>query len=407
MAANRRGGDDDTYASFEARIDPDGEHRRLATGMALLTAGPSGWLMERLGIERDTIDNARAAPDRFAQLVNGLEAVARTLARHGWIAFGAIPSDAYQQAAQLARNGDVEAAESLLVETWEERLDMALHPLLYLYEDQDRRPIGHARMVLMREALDNYRDGRYASAITLTISQIDGIVYDMTGSDAKSFFASGRKASHLTDQQTIPGHPAGLAVLGALFTKDRKHTSLEGDLRRHAIVHGRELAYGTKTNAIKTFVALSAVIEWARPTAAAETQRLQSEREQRYAGSDELDEWGRRLDRRGFDRVQRALEKIELYQHGRFSRAGYAADVRQLEMNNEFWSIPGIELQVSADGQSFRAWAPTDGGITFGVAGREGEQIGWRYQGQNPPPTDVLVGNAWRHLLKDEPHPDW
>lgn len=406
MAAIRRD-DDDTFASFEARIDPDGEHRRLATGMALLITGPGGWLMERLGIERDTIDNARAAPDRFAQLVNGLEAVARTLAPHGWIAFGAIPSDAYQQAAQLARNGDVEAAESLLVETWEERLDMALHPLLYLYEDQDRRPFGHARMVLMREALDNYRDGRYASAITLTISQIDGIVYDMTGSDAKSFFASGRKAAHLTDQQTIPGHPAGLAVLGALFTKDRKHTSLGGDLRRHAIVHGRELAYGTKTNAIKTFVALFAVIEWAKPIAAAETQRLQSEREQRYAGSEGLDEWGCRLDRRGFDRVQRALEMIELYQHGRFSRAGYAADVRQLEMKNEFSSIPGIELEVSADGQSFRAWAPTDGGIIFGVAGREGEQIGWRYQGQNPPPTDVLVGSAWRHLLKDEPHPDW
>jgi hypothetical protein len=395
------------HPSFQERLDPGGEHKRLADGAGLLATGPVGWLMRKLGVEEDTLEAARNAPDRYAQLVNNIEDVANLLAPLGWIAFGAIPSDRYQEAAQLVADGDSEAAESVLTDAWEDRLDFALGPLLSLYADQTRRRIGHERGLLVREAIEGYKDGRYASAITLTLTQIDGIVYDMTGKDAKSFFASGRKATHLTDDKTIAGHPSGLVVLSALFTKDRKQTTLDGELRRHGIVHGRELGYDTKRNAIKTFVALFAVVEWAAPIDAAETERLELEREERYAGSDEMDEWGCRLDRRGFDSVQNALTTIQLYQNARFSRAGYASDVRELEANEEFSSIPDIEMVISADGRCFRVWAPTEGGIFFGVAGHDGEQIGWRYQGTTPPSADFLTDPEWRHLLKDEPHRDW
>jgi hypothetical protein len=284
----------------------------------------------------------------------------------GWIAFGAMPTEDYKRAARLVDDGDSDAAEELLVSAWDQRLELALQPLKFLYEDQSRWAIGHGRLVIMREALENYADERYASAVTLTLSQIDGIVYDMSGKDARSFFASGAKAAHLTDEHTLAGHPNGLVVLARLFNKDRRQTSVEGDLRRHGIIHGRELEFGTKSNAIKTFVALFAVIEWARPIAEAETARLRSEREERYAGSEETDEDGRRLDRRGFERVQRALTTIELYQQARFDRAGYARDVRELEANDELSSIPGIQMMCSVDGRSFRAWALTEGGIVFG-----------------------------------------
>jgi hypothetical protein len=393
--------------NYEARVDPDGSHRRLSNGMALLASGPGGWVLKKLGVDAETLASARAAPARFAELVGGLETVAQTLAPLGWIAFGAMPTEEYQRAARLAAAGDSDAAEELLMSAWEQRLELALQPLRFLYEDESRSAIGHGRLVIMREALENYAAGRYASAVMLTLSQIDGIVFDMTGKDARSFFASGAKAAHLRDEQTLAGHPSGLAVLARLFNKDRRQTSVEGDLRRHGIMHGRELEFGSKRNAIKTFVALFSVIEWARPIAETQTARLRSEREQRYAGSEETDEDGRRLDRRGFDRVQRALETIELYQHTRFDRAGYARDARELEANDEFSSITGIEMTVSSGGQSFRAWAPTEGGIVFGVAGERGDQIGWRYQGSCPPPEDVSGHPGWRHLLEDEPHPDW
>ena len=294
-----------------------------------------------------------------------------------------------------------------MVSAWDERLELSLQPLKFLYEDQSQWAIGHGRLVIMREALEDYAEGRYASAVMLTLSQIDGIVHDMTGKDARSFFASGAKAAHLTDHDTLAGHPSGLAVLARLFNKDRRTTSVDGDLRRHGIIHGRELEFGSKRNAIKTFVALFSVIEWARPIAAAETGRLKSEREDHYAGSEETDEEGRRLDRRGFDRVQRALTTIELYQQARYGRTGYARSVRELEAKDEFSSIPGIQMVCSADGRSFRAWAPTEGRIIFGIAGELGEQIGWRYQGASPPLENIKGNPEWRHLLKDEPHPDW
>ncbi len=256
---------------YETRVDPDGSQRRLMDGMALLASGSGGRLMRKLGVDAEAIESARAAQRQFADLVGGLQTVADTLAPLGWIAFGAMPTEEYVRAAQLVQDGNNEAAEGLLVSAWQERLELALQPLKFLYEDESQRAIGHGRLVIMREAINDYEDERYASAVMLTLSQIDGIVYDMTGKDARSFFASGVKTAHLTDQDTLAGHPSGLAVLARLFSKDRRSTSVDGELRRHGIIHGRELEYGTKRNATKTFVALFSLIEWARPIAAAQT----------------------------------------------------------------------------------------------------------------------------------------
>jgi hypothetical protein len=78
---------------YEARLDPDGSHRRLTDGMALLASGPGGWLMKKLGVDAEAIESARAAPQQFEDLVGGLETVADTLVPLGWIAFGAMPTE--------------------------------------------------------------------------------------------------------------------------------------------------------------------------------------------------------------------------------------------------------------------------------------------------------------------------
>jgi hypothetical protein len=72
-------------SDYETRVDPDGTHRRLTEGMALLTTGPGGWLMKKLGVDAEMIESARAAPKQFADLVGGLETVAETLAPLGWM----------------------------------------------------------------------------------------------------------------------------------------------------------------------------------------------------------------------------------------------------------------------------------------------------------------------------------
>jgi hypothetical protein len=57
-------------------------------------------------------------------------------------------------------------------------------------------------------------------------------------------------------------------------------TEVSGRLLRHGIVHGRELAYGTRANSTKAFAALLALIVWAQPIARnrLERQRQESER---------------------------------------------------------------------------------------------------------------------------------
>lgn len=64
-------------------------------------------------------------------------------------------------------------------------------------------------------------------------------------------------------------------------------------------------------------MALAAFVEWAQPIAAARMRAKQAELEARYAGSDEIDQDGRRLDRRGFADVKKRLMRTLTYQWGR------------------------------------------------------------------------------------------
>jgi hypothetical protein len=68
----------DVHASFQERLDPNGEHRQLMAAMTALSSRPGAWLMRRLGIEQNTLEEERAAPQRFAQLMEGLDEVADT-----------------------------------------------------------------------------------------------------------------------------------------------------------------------------------------------------------------------------------------------------------------------------------------------------------------------------------------
>ena len=44
--------DSEKHPSFQERLDPGGEHKRLADGAGLLATGPVGWLMRKLGVRR-------------------------------------------------------------------------------------------------------------------------------------------------------------------------------------------------------------------------------------------------------------------------------------------------------------------------------------------------------------------
>ena len=183
---------------------------------------------------------------------------------------------------------------------------------------------------------------------------------------------------------------------------------MDGELRRHGILHGRELGYDTLRNSTKVFVALFSVVEWAQPLGRTKAEQLAREEEERYAGSQEQDEFGRRLDRRGFEDAQNALTKLAQYQCGHFKHRGmYETCLEDLDKADGLPAISGLELETAADRQSYRAWMPTKTDVVFGVAGAGGKFEGWKYVGERPPPVDVSDSDVWRHDIDDMPHDDW
>jgi hypothetical protein len=394
-------------------MDPDGEIATLTTGMCALSWGPVGALLKHAGLfDDETLKFARSVQSQYDELTQGPSEIAENLAPLGWIAFGGTPAEEYREAARLASEGDHETAEELLTKTWnsDDRLRWAVTRINSIYSggDESWRMIGHHRRRQLDEALESHHDERYASAIGIVLPQIDGIVHDLTGKAAKSFFASGPKAKHLQDDETIAGHPDGLEVLGRLFNKDRRSTTVDGELRRHGILHGRELGYDTLRNSTKVFVALLSVIEWAQPLGRVKAEQLAREEEERYAGSQERDEFGRRLDRRGFEDAQSALTKLAQYQYGHFKHQGmYETCLEDLDKPDGLPAISGLELETAADRQSYRAWMPTKTDVVFGVAGAGGKFEGWKYVGEGPPPLGVPDSDVWRHDIEDLPHDDW
>jgi hypothetical protein len=397
---------------YKDRMDPGGEIDALTKGIQALSHGPVGWLLKHAGaLDEEALDLARTAHSQYDELIQLPSEVAVNLAPLGWIAFGTAPAEEYREASRLAARGEGEAAEALLTKTWndDDRLSWAITRIKSLYSGNESiRAIGHQRWKQLAEALENHRHERYASAICIVLPQIDGIVHDLTGQAAKSFFASGAKAKHLHDDETIAGHPDGLAVLARLFNKDRRSTTVEGELRRHGILHGRELGYDTLRNSTKVFVALLSVIEWAQPLAVAKAKVLIREEEERHAGSKARDEFGRRLDRRGFEEAQNTLMKLAQYQFGHFKRRGaYETRLEDLDKPEGLPAVEGLVLDTSADRQRYRAWMTTETGVVFGIAGTEGSFEGWKYVGESVPPPDVLGSGSWRHDIEDMPHDDW
>lgn len=408
----RRVRDPDTMTvNYIERLDPGGRTAELSAEFAPLASGPVTALLRRRGVDDETLATLRAAPRTYKSFAEDLDRIASTLAPIGWIAFNQAPHAEYRAAALLAEAGDTEEAEQLLVDVWNEldRLDHLLSRVGTVHVgDPEQDVLGAARFELLREALAAHRAELFGPAITTVLSQIDGIVFDMTGKDARSFFATGRKASHLIDEKTLAGHPSGLTVLAALFCKDAKTTQHSGRLMRHGIVHGRELGFNTLMNSTKAFVALLAVIEWAQPRARELADDRRRAEEERWAGSDEVDERGRRRDRRGFLEAKKLLHRLSYCQHGFFIRHGsYCADLKRLDPGGPLGSLDAPALTVEVDGRSFFGWIRTPSGWVFALAGRDGDSAHYEFAGPTPPSGPPGGAEEWRHSATEIGPPDW
>lgn len=411
---------DDAPPSRADRLDPDGTLRRDADGLASV-AKYLGWFLRASGLDKDTIRAARAAPAEIHSLLAATESSATALAPLGWIPFEYSPS-AYMEAARLVDAGENEAAEELIIERWNENdaisLRRSVHRVSSLYrdataeyDDRDAPDIGHARALLIDEAIENHREGRYASAITMALTQIDGIVSDFSA-EGKPFFNKDHKTggprATIVDAGTLAGHPEALTALHRLLTQTCPTTETSGRLLRHGIMHGRELGFGNLRNSTQALATLLMIIAWAEPIARARLDDAAAERERRWTGSTERDAHGRRRDRRGFGQAKDSVETLARLQDIRYGRDGrYAESVETIDPDGVLRDMfIGADTTCTVDGEAYIVWAVAETDYVFAQSNREGRDHGWQYA-DDPLPTEPGPGDGWHSVLDEATHPDW
>ena len=408
MASN----DSDNPRSYQERLDRDRELGKALDGMAELDSALGRMLLG--GALPPEFHELRA---QYEQLM-AVDWIADALSPLGWVLFGGAPLDEYRQAAKLAEQGHQAEAEQVLVDVWNEddRLKWPLHRVRQLYlGDREREELGEHRQRLLFKALDHHRAGAYEASIPIVLAQMDGVCADLTGRDGGNFFVRDAD-TYVTDDQTLAGHPAGLPVLSRLFRTSSMKTRASGDVGRHVVMHGRELAYDTLANSTKCFVALFTLIEWGQAIASARAAAEAEERVVRYTGDTGVGEDGRRLDRRSFDEAKQLLIHAHALQGAYYRRhRRYTADRATLdpgrtldsyELFNGARSLQ-LVLHVAEDGQRHHVWVRTVTGFVLGLADRDGEWVRWTYAGEESPEGGLGTGADWRLPATDPALPDW
>jgi len=130
-------------------------------------------------------------------------------------------------------------------------------------------------------------------------------------------------------------------------------------------------------------------------------EREKQDRLVRYAGSQETDAEGRRLDRRKFEETINALRWLATCQMGWYRWEGrYRDDLLERILDNDFtqFGLPkesGITMRVSEDGQSWYAWRRTVSGWCFAIGASGPPPNQWTYDGPEPPNGFPGKDPAW------------
>jgi hypothetical protein len=138
------------------------------------------------------------------------------------------------------------------------------------------------------------------------------------------------------------------------------------------------------------------VAEFQKSRRAVERAAIEEQKRlRRYAGSDETDAEGRRLDRREFKETIKALRWLATCEEGWYYNKDhegprYRADLLEA-LGNDFFSgyglpsDPGITMKVSKNGHAWYAWRRTVTGWCFAIGAASPPPDQWEYDGPEPP----------------------
>jgi hypothetical protein len=219
----------------------------------------------------DLTDADVATERALVSMVATLRA-SRLLGRYGWtVSDSQLTGQIYATAVAMVESGaDASSIDEYMTSAWseEKRIRRSFGPLFQLLPPGDEAfAIMEARRDLLEQAVDHHERGEYSASILIVFTQIDGLAFDVRGRGKGAF--QGATADTFLDDVTVAGLPDNLRTVWKIMTGHQGTSTASGVLSRHAILHGREVAYATKANSTKAFALLRSIIEWLQPQAAA------------------------------------------------------------------------------------------------------------------------------------------
>ncbi|WP_104125740.1 hypothetical protein [Cryobacterium sp. Y57] len=350
-------------------------------------------------------------------LVGEIEHALTELVPRGWAVFN-MQTAIVNQAVNLVISGEGDMADELLADQW----DSSTHRTKRVCDrvsamgtsDATLHNLFQQRARLLRQARKQHDREEYAASIQMVHSQIEGIATDVTAN--KKFFSSvtSRQADVVNRAQLV-SIEASLAALRSPYIAAVEETQADGSISRHAVAHGRELAYDTRVVSAKAWSLLDAIVEWALPLAREEADTRRARRQTEAAGSVDVDESGRRIDDREFSETCETLRFLASCAMGWWSRENRLKDdfLTRTFAEKDFIrpGLPtnhGIEMLVTADGQCAWFWRRTISGWTLGIAiaAQDGSFSEWLYAGPEEPSQSPMVDELnWSRVW--DISPDW
>jgi hypothetical protein len=164
--------------------------------------------------------------------------------------------------AEMIEQGEIDKVDAFLVNEYSERFDRIIEDLASRHPKREK---------ILTEIALVYKAGFYHSVITSTLSQVDGICNDIT---QKKFFLKKKDKQSGDYLSEVSNDASELAIETFLppFTKPipiSAHESILNNfpctLNRHTIMHGIDITYGTRINALKCISLLKYVSDVLSP----------------------------------------------------------------------------------------------------------------------------------------------
>lgn len=182
----------------------------------------------------------------------------KELANYGWyLDHTCLPKTPIELGEKL-KNGKVDEVDKFLINYYENELENIQTRLIKKNEH---------RKEIIKEGIENHKNKKYYSSITLLLTQADGLCYDKA---KKLYFKNNPKLSRKKKykpeiEETLSNDTAVilkefLAPMNEPTTINEHISKLERfpiRLNRHEILHGMDSNYGSKINSLKIISFLS------------------------------------------------------------------------------------------------------------------------------------------------------